>query len=407
MSALQSVADAIARMLNDVGTATLSTETLPLSQLDGRILAVDIVSPMTVPAFDNSAMDGYALRAADAELLTEAGLTVMGTAHAGHPFAGTLAAGQAVRIMTGAELPAGADTVLMQEVVERNGDTIHSSEPVKAGANVRIAGEDIRSGELLLARGQRLTPLHIGLFASVGLAEISVYRRLKVAVFSTGDELCQPGQPRRAEQIYDSNRFALRAMLERLPVEIIRFEWLPDDLAAIRSALGDAAAQADVLITSAGVSVGDADFTKQVIDELGQVNFWKVAMKPGKPFAFGRLQNCWFFGLPGNPVSSLVTLDQLAQPVLRRLSGEHSEASLALPAVAATGFRKQPGRQDFQRSRLSVQNGQLQAEPCGNQGSGLLRGFAQSNGYTVLEAERGHVDAGETVTVQPFGPLLM
>ncbi len=407
MSEMQSVPDAIRRMLDDVGHTTLSTEIVPLAHLDGRILAADIVSPMTVPAFDNSAMDGYALRAADAELLTGVGLMVIGTAHAGHPFAGTLAAGQAVRIMTGAELPAGADTVLMQEVIERNGDTIRSSEPVKAGANVRVAGEDIRSGELLLARGQRLTPLHIGLLASVGLADASVYRRLKVALFSSGDELCQPGQPRRAEQIYDSNRFALRAMLERLPVEIIRFEWLPDDLAAIRSALSEAAAQADVLITSAGVSVGDADFTKQVIDELGQVNFWKVAMKPGKPFAFGRLQNCWFFGLPGNPVSSLVTLDQLAQPVLRRLSGEHSEAPLALPAVAAVRFRKQPGRQDFQRSRLTVQNGQLQAEPCGNQGSGLLRGFAQSNGYTVLEAERGHVEAGETVTVQPFGPLLM
>lgn len=406
MSALQSVADAIARMLDDVGTATLNTETLPLAQLDGRILAVDIVSPMTVPAFDNSAMDGYALRAADAELLAGVGLTVMGTAQAGHPFAGTLAAGQAVRIMTGAELPDGADTVLMQEVIERNGDTIRSSEPVNIGVNVRYAGEDIRSGELLLARGQRLTPLHIGLLASVGLAEISVYRRLKVALFSSGDELCQPGQPRRAEQIYDSNRFALRAMLERLPVEIIRFEWLPDDLAAIRTALGEAAAQADVLITSAGVSVGDADFTKQVIDELGQVNFWKVAMKPGKPFAFGRLQNCWFFALPGNPVSALVTLDQLAQPVLRRLTGERAEAPLSLPAVAATGFRKQPGRQDFQRSRLSVQNGQLQAEPSGNQGSGLLRGFAEADGYTVLEAERGRVSAGETVSVQLFGPLL-
>jgi molybdopterin molybdotransferase len=407
---MQSVADAVAGMLAATSGYALGEEIVALQQLDGRILAKPLYAPETVPAFDNSAMDGYALHSRDAELLCSTGLTLAGAALAGHPFRGVLQPGQALRIMTGAEMPAGADTVIMQEDVQvdvqADGERIVSQVPLHPGSHVRHAGEDIRRGEVMLAAGQRLTPLHIGLLASVGLAQAEVFRKLRVALFSSGDELCQPGDSRQAHQIYDSNRFALRAMLERMPIEIIHFAWLPDTLEAMRSAIAAAAQEADVIITSAGVSVGDADYTRQVLDELGEVNFWRVAMKPGKPFAFGRVKNSWFFGLPGNPVSAIVTLDQLAQPVLRQLCGERVQAALPLLATAAEAFRKQPGRQDFQRIRLDSEAGVLTASPCGSQGSGLLHGFANAQGYAVLEAERGHVAPGEQVRVMPLGTLL-
>lgn len=403
---MQSVSDAIASMLATTSGSILSEESVPLAQLDGRILARDICSPESVPAFDNSAMDGYALHSRDAAALREHGLNVVGSAQAGHPFASALGAGQAVRIMTGAEMPAGADTVIMQEDVQLDGERITSQAVLTPGSHVRHAGEDIRHGEVMLHAGQRLTPLHIGLLASVGLAQAQVFRKLKVALFSSGDELCQPGEPRQPHQIYDSNRFALRAMLERMPVEIIYFAWLPDNYEAMRAAIATAAQEADVIITSAGVSVGDADYTRQVLDELGEVNFWRVAMKPGKPFAFGRISERWFFGLPGNPVSAIVTLDQLAQPVLRQLCGERGAEALPLQATAAQAFRKQPGRQDFQRVSLSVKEGVLMASPSGNQGSALLHGFAMAQGYALLEAERGHVAAGEPIRVIPLGALL-
>lgn len=388
MAALMTVDDAITYMKKALEQTPMSTESIELTALDGRILAKDQVSTMTVPAFDNSAMDGYALHSKDAGLLLSSGLKVVGEALAGHPFTGELRAGEAVRIMTGAQMPQGADSVIMQEEIQRDADCIFSNAAFKVGQNVRYQGEDIRAGEVVLAVGTRLTPIHIGLLASIGVAEVSVYRKLKVALFSSGDELCQPGVARNDKQIYDSNRYALKAMLERLPVDIIQFEWLPDNLDIIRRALAQASEKADVIITSAGVSVGDADYTKQVLEELGQVEFWKVAMKPGKPFAFGKLGNCWFFGLPGNPVSSMVTLDQLAQPALRVLSGEHFESPKCFDAKAATVFKKSPGRQDFQRVTLNIEQGELLAAPSGNQGSGLLKGFSMAVGYAVLEADR-------------------
>lgn len=406
MAQLKPVAEAILQMQQSVARGELSTEQLTLLQLDGRILAADIVSTMTVPAFNNSAMDGYALRSADLEQLANIGLEVVGESFAGHPFVGQLEAGQAVRIMTGAEMPVGADTVVMQEEIERQEQRITSQASIKPKQNVRYAGEDVKQGDVVLKKGTRVTPVHIGLIASLGIAEVTAYRKLKVALFSSGDELCQPGEERTSKQIYDSNRYALRAMLERLPIEIITFSWLPDDLETIKTALVEADQNADVVITSAGVSVGEADYIKQVLDELGEVGFWKVAMKPGKPFAFGRLKNSWFFGLPGNPVSSIVTLDQLAQPALRTLCGEHSQAPTTLAAIASAPFKKKPGRMDFQRISLTIENGQYQAKPCGNQGSGLLSGFAKAQGLAVLEAERGTVQTGETVSVQAFGALL-
>lgn len=406
MTALKSVSQAIESMCQAVSNCLPSTERLPLTALDGRILALPISSSMTVPAFDNSAMDGYAIRFNDRSLLTSSGLKVVGEALAGHPYEGEILPGEAIRIFTGAQLPASLDTVIMQEEIDRSDDLIFTTAPIKEGQNVRYAGEDIAAGEQILVPGQRLTPLHIGLLASIGIAEVEVYKKLKVALFSSGDELCQPGEQRRSNQIYDSNRYALKAMLERLPVEVVHFQWLPDDYNTIRNAIATAANEADVIITSAGVSVGDADYTKQVIDELGEVGFWKVAMKPGKPFAFGKLKNSWFFGLPGNPVSAIATLDQLAQPALRSLCGEQYSPPAPLTAVATDTFKKRPGRTDFQRVVIENASGQLNAAPYGNQGSALLRGFANAQGYAVLEAERGKVEVGEPISVQPFGSLL-
>lgn len=406
MAELKSVVDAIAAMQQAVSSSLLEIETIALSELDNRILAEDITAPMTVPAFDNSAMDGYAIKFSDYQQLMNTGLEVVGESFAGHPFVGSVAAGQAIRIMTGAPLPKDVDTVIMQEEIERIGNTITTQATVKAQQNVRYAGEDMRTGETVLTAGTRLTPVHIGLLASLGLAQAQVYRKLRVALFSSGDELCQPGEERNEQQIYDSNRYALRAMLERLPVEVITFAWLPDDFEAIKAALVEADQNADVVITSAGVSVGEADYIKQVLDELGEVGFWKVAMKPGKPFAFGRLKNSWFFGLPGNPVSSIVTLKQLAQPALRILCGEKNPSFKTISAVAAADFKKKPGRVDFQRITVEIIDGQYYAKPSGNQGSGLLKGFSQAQGLAVLEAERGHVSSGETLNIQLFGALL-
>ncbi|MCA6063756.1 molybdopterin molybdotransferase MoeA [Thalassolituus marinus] len=406
MNGLLSVADAIQSMLDSAGDFLPEQEFCPLMSLDGRILAEPVVATITFPVFDNSAMDGYALRYTDAKQLTGTGLPVKGTVYAGHALDTPLAAGSVVRIMTGAPLPEGADTVIMQEQTRLVDGVLFATQLPAQGEHVRHRGEDMQQGETLLLPGTRLTPRHIGLLAGLGLTGVRVYRRLRVALFSSGDELRQPGEPLAGSQIYDSNRFALTAMLQRLPVDIITSRWLPDAPGLVESALRDAAGTADVVITSAGVSVGDADYMRDIIAGLGQVNFWKVAMKPGKPFAFGRLGRGWYFGLPGNPVSSMATLDQLAQPLLRRLSGELGYRPVQLPAVADTAIRKQPGRADYQRGIYHLADGQLHASPAGGQGSGLLRGFCTTDCYLVLPSEQGDTAVGESVQIQPFGALL-
>lgn len=399
---------ALPNMLALLPAMPSKTEQLSIDHGHGRICAQDVISPINVPAFDNSAMDGYAVRYAD--LQHNQPLHVVGKSFAGLPFQEELPAQSAVRIMTGAMLPKGADTVIMQEYAEldENNYVRFSQLPKKCGDNVRYLGEDIKKGEVVLKTGSKLTALSLPLLASLGIAQVSVYCKLKVALISTGDELVPVGQPLQPSQIYDSNRFCVKLMLQKFPCEILDFGILPDDPHQFEQAFIKAQEQADLVITSGGVSVGEADFTKDVLEKLGKINFWKLAIKPGKPFAFGQLENAWFCGLPGNPVSALVTFYQIVQPILAKLTGfSQWQVPARLPAIAATKLKKQAGRQDFQRGFYQVNaEGELEVHPVGFQGSHLFSAFVKSNCFIVLERERGNVEMGENVTIEPFNELI-
>jgi len=391
--------------LLDAVNCQLSITQQPLATALGLILAENVYSPLQIPAYTNAAMDGYAVRFA--ELATFEFLTLQGQSLAGHPYQGPLPAGCCIRIMTGAKLPAELDTVVMQEDVELTPEgLLRCCREVKAFEHVRFAGSEIATNSLVLAAGQRLGPLQLGVAATLGFATLPVYRRLKVGMLSTGDELIQPGMPLADGQIYDSNRYVLGAMLQRLEVELVDMGWVPDDLQLMTETFGQAAQELDVLVTSGGVSVGEADYTRQVLEQLGEVNFWQVAMKPGKPFAFGRLGQCWFFGLPGNPVSAVLTLDQLAQPALRKLSGETWPGPVYRQAQAAKGFRKKAGRLDFQRAMATEVDGKLLVTPVGQDSSAMLSSLTQANCLAVLQQQRADVAPGDTVQIQWLSTLL-
>ena len=403
-SGLLPLSDALQGMLEQLACCC-DSEQLPLPQALGRILASDIASPLAVPPFDNSAMDGYAVRLAD--LAAGIPLIMAGKAFAGQPYQGEWPAGHCVRIMTGAPVPEGTDAVVMQEETQADGDRITFLAQPEPGQNIRRAGSDIGKGACVLQAGTRLTPREMPLLASLGIATVPVRRPLKVAIFSTGDELKPVGTPLAHGDIYDSNRYGVRAMLARLGCDCLDLGIIPDDPAQLRAAFIRADEEADVLITTGGVSVGEADFTKQLLDELGEIGFWKLAIKPGKPFAFGRLPRAWFFGLPGNPVSAMVTFDQLVQPALAKLAGQRFERPLQLQAVTTEQLKKSPGRLDFQRGILSQGSNGLEVRSTGSQDSAVFSSLSRANCYIILERERGRVAVGETVTVEPFGGLLL
>ncbi|HEY5642123.1 MAG TPA: gephyrin-like molybdotransferase Glp [Woeseiaceae bacterium] len=397
------LADALARILAEARPVS-GAETLAVRSALGRVLHADVVSAINVPSHINSAMDGYAVRAADLSGGDETRLAVIGVAAAGRPFAGETGQGQCVRIMTGAPLPDGTDTVVMQELVTRDGDVAIFSGARRQGEHVREAGEDIHVGEVAVSAGTLLMPAEIGILASLGISEVSVYRRPRVAFFSTGDELRSVGEALGEGQIYDSNRYTLYGMLTRLGVEVIDMGVVRDDRDAVERAFEAAARQADAIVTTGGVSVGDADYVTQMLERTGSVGFWKVAMKPGRPLAFGRIGDALFFGLPGNPISTMATFYQLVQPALQAMAGMPDPAPpLTISAVSLEALRKKPGRREFQRGVLARdENGRLVVRGTGLQGSGILSSMSVANCFIVLTEDAGPVAAGDEVLVQPF-----
>ncbi|HEY6821455.1 MAG TPA: gephyrin-like molybdotransferase Glp [Burkholderiales bacterium] len=384
-------------------TPVAEVEKVSIREALGRVLAQDVVPAINVPAHDNSAMDGYAVRFAD--LSGETSLLEIGTALAGKPFRGNLSAGQCVRVMTGGVMPQGADTVVIQEIVRREGERIFVPPGQKKGQNVRYAGEDLRTGVPVLQPGKILRPAELGLVASLGIGQIQVKRRLRVAFFATGDELASIGTPLKAGEIYDSNRYTVHGMLARLGVEIFDLGVVRDDPGALESALLKAASMADVIVTTGGVSVGEADFVKQLMARLGEVLFWKIAMRPGRPMAFGKIDDAYLFGLPGNPVAVMVTFYQFVRDALLHLSGATGFEPPMAQAIAAEKLRKVPGRTEYQRGVVFLEGGQWKARTTGQQGSGVLRSMSEANCFIVLEHERANVAAGEPVQVQLFEGL--
>ncbi|HEV8261962.1 MAG TPA: gephyrin-like molybdotransferase Glp [Burkholderiales bacterium] len=385
-----------------------AVERLNIRAALGRVLAEEVISPVNVPQHDNSAMDGYAVRFDDLRQDGEATLKVIGAAFAGKPFDGSVRPGQAVRIMTGAVIPPGADTVIQQERARLSGEQVAVAPVTKKGTNTRNAGEDLRLGELALKRGQPLRPAEIGLLASLGIGEVSVYRKLRVAFFSTGDELVPVGSPLGAGQIYDSNRYTIHGMLTRLGCDVLDLGVIRDDPKAVERAFDEAARSADVVITSGGVSVGEADYVKQILDRLGEVLFWKIAMKPGRPLAYGRIGRAHFFGLPGNPVAVMVTFYQFVRDALLYLQGQVTLAPLPTLNVKCTSaIKKAPGRTEFQRGILTrAADGQWTVRTTGDQGSGILSSMSQADCFIVLPTEVGNLPAGAVVDVQLLEGLI-
>jgi molybdopterin molybdotransferase len=395
------------QLILDALTAPGGREQVAVRSALGRVLARDVVAPFDVPAHDNSAMDGYAVRFADLAAGGETALEVVGTALAGGAFSGLVGPGQAVRIMTGAVIPRGADTVVVQEVVTVAGNRVRIPAGQELGQNLRRAGEDLAKGRSALAAGKRVGAVEIGLLASLGFVEVSVYRRLRVAFFSTGDELASLGRALAPGEVYDSNRYTLYGALTQLGVDLLDMGVVRDEPAAMEQAFRDAVAQADVILTTGGVSVGEADYVKDIVNRLGAVTFWKINIKPGRPMAFGRIaaegRQAWLFGLPGNPVAVIVNFHQIVLDALLKLMGVAplpKRPLLRLPCASA--LHKGRGRREFPRGMVFEEQGVWQVRVAGNQGSGVLRSMSEANCYIVLPEDCTDVAAGEAVMVQLF-----
>jgi len=389
-----------------------ATEFLPLRSALGRIVARDVISGIDVPAHDNSAMDGYALRGADLAADAPTVLQVVGSGFAGKAFQGEVGPAQCVRIMTGAEMPAGLDTVAPQELVNLKDERITIAPGVlSTGDNRRFAGEDLARGGVALEAGRLIRPAELGLLASLGHGQIEVRRRLRVAFFSTGNELRSVGEPLEPGCVYDSNRYTLWGMLTRLGVDVLDMGVVRDDPVALEAAFSAAAANADVVITSGGVSVGDTDYTKMVMSRLGDVLFWRIAMRPGRPMAIGRIasegRHAILFGLPGNPVAVMVTFYALVRDALLTMGGAQTQPLPILRARTVTAVRKKPGRTEFQRAILAPgADGVWQVRLTGTQGSGILRSMSEANCLMVLNHDQHRIAAGDFVDVMPFEGLV-
>jgi len=382
-------------------TASTPPELVAVTRARERVLAEDLLAPFDVPPTDNSAVDGYAVASDDVPAASARELDVVGEIMAGATFDGTVASGQTVRIMTGAPMPRGADTVYPQEVVERQGDRLRVG-PISKGSNVRKRGEDIQAGTVAIERGTVLRPQELGLVTSLGQWQVLVHRRPRVALLSTGDEVVEPGTPRRAGQIYDANRFTLRGSIEQCGGEVVDLGIVADVREELRARLLEAAGIGDMVVTSGGVSVGVLDFVKDVLGEIGAIDFWQVAMQPGRPLAFGRIGAAHFFGLPGNPVASMLAFMLFVRPAIYKLAGRRRLFPETAEAVAVEAMGKKKGRREFKRGVVQWQNGRWEARTTGPQGSGILSSMAAGNCLIVLDEARGDVAVGETVLIEPF-----
>ena len=388
------------RVLGQI-TAAVPPEVVPVTRALARVLATDVQAPFDVPPADNSAVDGYAVGSGDIPSTGTRELEVVGDLAAGTVFTGTLGAGQAVRIMTGAPMPAGADTVYPQEIVERSGRSVRVPAG-PAGVNVRHRGEDVRAGSVVLAAGTALRPQELGVAASLGLPQLLVHQRPRVAILSTGDEVAEPGDSRKPGQIFDSNRFSLHGLVHAAGGQTTDYGIVPDLYDVLHARLRSAAATADVVLTSGGVSVGDHDLVKAVLQDAGGIDFWQVAMQPGRPLAVGRIGSAHFFGLPGNPVASMLTFHLFVRPALWKLAGRRELFPPRFHAVAVEPMSKKSGRREFKRGILSYTGERWEVRITGPQGSGILTSMTLANCFVVIEEERGDVAAGETVSVEPF-----
>lgn len=390
-------------IINKRITPLINQQTVILPNALGKTLAEDIISPINVPVYQNSAMDGYAFNSEDIPLDGNKELINVGTSFAGTPFDGELSGGQCIRIMTGAKMPINADTVIEQEKVTVKDNCVEINSDIYKGQNVRNIGEDISQGSVVLSTGRQLGAAQMGVLASLGLASLKIKRPVRVAIFSSGDEIRSIGEALEGSQIYDSNRYTISGMLKDLGVDVIDMGVIPDNQKAISEALVQGASEADMIITSGGVSVGDADYIKQCLNELGEVFFSKLHLKPGRPLTFGQINNTHFFGLPGNPVAVMVTFMYFVRPAIKRLMGHGDLSLLDFKVPCQSSLRKLPGRTEVQRGILEQDSELgLVVKTTGKQGSGVLSSMSKGNCFIYLDHDSETVKEGDKVTVHPF-----